>query len=224
MVRRSKALTLSFLAALAAAFPAHAQSPLLAPVPTIDAPPTRELETAIFAGGCYWGVEGVFSHVKGVHLAVSGFAGGPRGHRVDYEAVSGGDTGFAESVRVTYDPAQVSYGTLLRIFFSVVADPTTLNYQRPDSGTQYRSALFPLSAEQDRAARAYLVQLGKSGLWRDSIVTRVEPFTGFQDAAADHQDFARKNPWHPYILRWDKPKIAALKTMFPTLYREKPSA
>jgi peptide-methionine (S)-S-oxide reductase len=224
MVRRSKALTLFFLAALAAAFPAHAQSPLLAPVPTIDAAPTRKLETAIFAGGCYWGVEGVFSHVKGVHLAVSGFAGGSRDRRVDYETVSEGNTGFAESVRVTYDPAQVSYGTLLRIFFSVVADPTTLNYQRPDSGTQYRSALFPLNAEQDRAARAYLAQLGKSGLWRDPIVTRVEAFTGFQDAAADHQDFARKNPWHPYIMRWDKPKIAALKTMFPALYREKPSA
>nr|WP_093085870.1 peptide-methionine (S)-S-oxide reductase MsrA [Sphingobium sp. AP50] len=223
-MRRSKALSLFFLAAFAAALPAHAQSPQLAPVPAIDAALTRKLETAIFAGGCYWGVEGVFSHVKGVHLAVSGFAGGPRDRRVDYEAVSEGDTGFAESVRVTYDPAQVSYGTLLRIFFSVVADPTTLNYQRPDSGTQYRSALFPLNAEQDRAARAYLVQLGKSGLWRDPIVTRVEVFTGFQDAAADHQDFARKNPWHPYILRWDKPKIAALKTMFPALYREKPSA
>lgn len=223
MARRSKAPIFLFLAALAAASPLHAEPAVQAPVPTIDAAPTRKLETAIFAGGCYWGVEGVFSHVKGVHLAVSGFAGGPKGRRVDYERVSEGDTGFAESVRVTYDPAQVSYGTLMRIFFSVIADPTTLNYQRPDSGTQYRSALFPLNAEQDGAARAYLVQLAKAGLWRDPIVTRVEPFTGFQDAAPDHQDFARRNPLHPYILRWDKPKIAALKAMFPTLYREKPS-
>ncbi|NWK97166.1 peptide-methionine (S)-S-oxide reductase [Sphingobium lactosutens] len=224
MERRSKALTSLFLAALVAAPPLHAASAVQAPVPTIDAAPTRTLETAIFAGGCYWGVEGVFSHVKGVHLAVSGFAGGLKGRRVDYETVSGGETGFAESVRVTYDPAQVSYGTLLRIFFSVIVDPTTLNYQRPDSGTQYRSALFPLNPEQDRAARAYLAQLGKAGLWRDPIVTRVEPFTGFQDAARDHQDFAHRNPLHPYILRWDKPKIAALKAMFPTLYRENPSA
>ncbi|QGP80046.1 peptide-methionine (S)-S-oxide reductase MsrA [Sphingobium sp. CAP-1] len=224
MARRSKPFLLAFLAALAAASPLYAEGTVPAPVPATDAVPTRKLETAIFAGGCYWGVEGVFSHVKGVHLAVSGFAGGPGDRRVDYETVSNGDTGFAESVRVTYDPAIVSYGTLLRIFFSVIADPTTLNYQRPDSGTQYRSALFPLNAEQDRVAHAYLAQLGRSGLWRDPIVTRVERFTGFQDAAADHQDFLRKNPWHPYILRWDKPKIAALKAMFPTLYREKPSA
>ncbi|WP_298401550.1 peptide-methionine (S)-S-oxide reductase MsrA [Sphingobium sp.] len=223
MARRSKALFLPVFAALAAASPLHAERAILAPVPAIDAIPTRKLETAIFAGGCYWGVEGVFSHVKGVQLAVSGFAGGPKGRRVDYEAVSMGDTGFAESVRVTYDPAQVSYGALLRIFFSVVADPTTLNYQRPDSGTQYRSALFPLNPEQDRVARAYIVQLGKAGLWPNPIVTQVEPFTGFQDAAADHQDFARKYPTHPYIMRWDRPKIAALKAAFPTLYREKPS-
>jgi peptide-methionine (S)-S-oxide reductase len=143
---------------------------------------------------------------------------------VDYESVSNGDTGFAEAVRVTYDPKQLSYGTLLRIFFSVIADPTTLNYQGPDHGTQYRSALFPLNAAQDAAARAYLTQLGKSGLWRDPIVTRVERFTGFQDADADHQDFMRNNPRHPYIMRWDAPKLAAFKAMYPALYRDKPSA
>ncbi|BBE00102.1 peptide-methionine (S)-S-oxide reductase [Sphingobium amiense] len=216
------------LTALAAAFavaaPARAERVVQAPAPLIDAAATRKLETAVFAGGCYWGVEGVFSHVKGVHLAVSGFAGGPKDRRVDYDTVSGGDTGFAESVRVTYDPRVVSYGTLLRVFFSVVADPTTLNYQGPDHGTQYRSALFPLNAEQDRAARAYLAQLGKAGLWRDPIVTRVERFTGFQDAAADHQNFMRDNPRHPYIMRWDQPKLAALKAMFPDLYRDRPSA
>jgi peptide-methionine (S)-S-oxide reductase len=197
---------------------ARAESVVLAPVAALDAAPTRKLETAVFAGGCYWGVEGVFSHVRGVRLAISGFAGGPRDMKVDYERVSEGDTGYAEAVRVTYDPAQVSYGTLLRIFFSVVADPTTLDYQGPDHGTQYRSALFPLNAEQDKAARAYLAQLGKSGLWQGPIVTRIERFTGFQDAAADHQDFMRKNPVHPYILRWDRPKVAALKKLFPASY------
>ncbi|MEC3912082.1 peptide-methionine (S)-S-oxide reductase MsrA [Sphingobium sp. CR2-8] len=223
-MRRSDRLVLICLAALAVATPVRAERTVQAPVPTIDAAPTRKLETAVFAGGCYWGVDGVFSHVKGVHLVVSGFAGGPRDRRVDYAAVSGGDTGYAEAVRVTYDPAQVSYGTLLRIFFSVITDPTTLNAQGPDQGTQYRSALFPLNPEQAKAASAYLAQIGKAGLWRDPIVTRVERFTGFQDADSDHQDFMRKYPTHPYIRRWDAPKLAAFKAMFPTLYRQTPSA
>ncbi|WP_019052950.1 peptide-methionine (S)-S-oxide reductase MsrA [Sphingobium xenophagum] len=223
-MRRADGIALAIFAAIAVASPVRAERPVLAPVATIDAAPTRSLETAIFAGGCYWGVEGVFSHVKGVQLVKSGFAGGPRNRRVDYDMVSGGDTGFAEAVRVTYDPKQVSYATLLRIFFSVIADPTTLNYQGPDHGTQYRSALFPLNAEQAKAATAYLAQLDKAGLWRDPVVTRVERFTGFQDADAYHQDFMRKNPRHPYILRWDAPKLAAFKAMFPALYRDKPSA
>lgn len=223
-MRRADGLALAVLAAIAVASPLRAERPVLAPVPAVDAVPGRKLETAVFAGGCYWGVEGVFSHVKGVHLAVSGFAGGPRGRKVDYEQVSQGDTGFAESVRVTYDPRQVSYGTLLRIFFSVIADPTTLNYQGPDHGTQYRSALFPLNAEQEKAAKAYLVQLGQSGLWGDPIVTRVERFSGFQDADAYHQDFLTKNPRHPYIQRWDMPKLTALKALFPAFYSDRPSA
>ncbi|ASY44530.1 MAG: peptide-methionine (S)-S-oxide reductase MsrA [Pseudomonadota bacterium] len=223
-MRRADGIALAIFAAIAVASPVRAERPVLAPVATIDAAPTRSLETAIFAGGCYWGVEGVFSHVKGVQLVKSGFAGGPRNRRVDYAMVSGGDTGFAEAVRVTYDPKQVSYATLLRIFFSVIADPTTLNYQGPDHGTQYRSALFPLNAEQAKAATAYLAQLDKAGLWRDPVVTKVERFTGFQDADAYHQDFMRKNPRHPYILRWDAPKLAAFKAMFPALYRDKPSA
>ena len=223
-MRRADGLALAVLAAIAVASPLRAERPVLAPVPAVDAVPGRKLETAVFAGGCYWGVEGVFSHVKGVHLAVSGFAGGPRGRKVGYEQVSQGDTGFAESVRVTYDPRQVSYGTLLRIFFSVIADPTTLNYQGPDHGTQYRSALFPLNAEQEKAAKAYLVQLGQSGLWGDPIVTRVERFSGFQDADAYHQDFLTKNPRHPYIQRWDMPKLTALKALFPTFYSDRPSA
>ena len=223
-MRRSDGIALALLAALAVASPLRAERPVLAPVPAIDAPVTGRSETAVFAGGCFWGVEGVFSHVKGVRQVVSGFAGGPAGRKVDYERVSQGDTGFAEAVRVTFDPKQVSYGTLLRVFFSVIADPTTLNYQGPDHGTQYRSALFPLNPQQDRAARAYLAQLGKAGLWRDPIVTRMERFTGFQDADSYHQNFLTRNPRHPYIQRWDMPKVAALKMMFPTLYRVKPAS
>jgi peptide-methionine (S)-S-oxide reductase len=196
----------------------------LAPVPVIDATPSQKLETAIFAGGCFWGVEAVFSHVKGVRLVKSGYAGGPRGQKVSYEQVSGGRTGFAEAVRVTYDPAQVSYGALMRIFFSVVADPTTLNYQGPDHGTQYRTALYPLNTQQERAAIAYIAQLNRSALWPDPIVTRVERFTGFVDAEAYHQNFLFNNPRHPYILAWDAPKLSALKRLFPTYYSARPSA
>lgn len=221
-MRRSDGIGLAVLAALVVASPLRAERPVLAPVPSVDASSRQARETAIFAGGCFWGVEGVFSHVKGVHSVVSGFAGGPKGRKVNYGQVTKGDTGFAESVRVTYDPAQVSYATLLRVFFSVIADPTTLNHQGPDRGTHYRSALFPLNAGQDKAARAYLAQLGKAKLWRDPIVTRVERFTGFQAADAYHQDFMARNPRHPYIQRWDAPKLAAFKAMFPDLYRPKP--
>ena len=210
-MRRVNAFLLAFSAAIAVASPLRAERPVLAPAPAIDAPATRKLETAVFAGGCFWGVEGVFSHIKGVRLVTSGFAGGPAKLKVDYDRVSQGDTGFAEAVRVTYDPRQVSYGTLLRVFFSVIADPTTLNYQGPDRG-------------QDKAARAYLAQLGKAGLWRDPIVTKVERFTGFQSADAYHQDFLTRNPRHPYIKRWDMPKLAAFKAMYPNLYSARPSA
>lgn len=201
-----------------------AESVLLAPVPKVDVPPAGRLETALFAGGCYWGVEGVFSHVKGVRRAVSGFSGGPRNLTVDYDFVSGGGTGYAETVRVTYDPDVVSYGTLMRIFFSVIADPTTLNYQGPDHGTQYRSALFPVNAAQEKAARAYLAQLQASKLWSRPIVTRVERYTGFQQGPGYHQDFMARHPRHPYILRWDVAKVEALKKLFPSRYSAKPSA
>ena len=191
---------------------------VLAPAPRVDAPATPGLQTAVFAGGCYWGVEGVFSHVKGVRRVESGFAGGPARLKVTYDSVSGGDTGYAEAVRVVYDPRLVSYGTLMRIFFSVIADPTTLNYQGPDHGTQYRSALYPTNAGQAKAAQAYLTQLGQAKLWNGKIVTRVERFDGFQLAESYHQDFMRKNPRHPYILRWDAPKLAAFRQAFPQNY------
>ena len=223
-MRPFNAFLIALSAAAAVASPLRAERPVLAPAPAIDAPATRKLETAVFAGGCFWGVEGVFSHIKGVRLVTSGFSGGPANLKIDYDRVSQGDTGFAEAVRVTYDPRQVSYGTLLRVFFSVIADPTTLNYQGPDRGTQYRSALFPLTPGQDKAARAYLAQLDKAGLWRDPIVTKVERFTGFQSADAYHQDFLTRNPRHPYIKRWDMPKLAAFKAMYPNLYSARPSA
>jgi peptide-methionine (S)-S-oxide reductase len=201
---------------------AAAEKAVEAPAPAVDAPSAARQETAIFAGGCFWGVEGVFAHVKGVRQVVSGYAG-PAARRVDYAAVSGGDTGFAEAVRVTYDPRIISYGALMRVFFSVIADPTTLNYQGPDHGTQYRSALVPLNANQERAARAYLAQLGKSGLWSRPIVTKVERFTGFQVAEGYHQDFLRRNPRHPYIVRWDAPKLANFKALYPALWQARPA-
>ena len=165
-MRRSDGFLLAFLAALAVASPLRAERAVLAPPPAIDAAPTRKLETAVFAGGCFWGVEGVFSHVKGVRLVTSGFAGGPSNFKVDYERGSGGDTGFAEAVRVTYDPKQVSYGTLLRVFFWVIADPTTLNYQGPDRGTQYRTAIFPTTPQQKAVAEAYIAQLAAAKDWK----------------------------------------------------------
>lgn len=197
----------------------------LAPKPAIDAPAGKaRTAVAYFAGGCFWGVEGVFSHVKGVKSVVSGYGGGPANVRVNYEKVGTGTTGYAEAVRVVYDPSEVSYGTLLQVFFSVITDPTTLNYQGPDHGTQYRSALFPQSAEQEKAAKSYLAQLGKSGLWKDPIVTRIEAVGRFQPAEGYHQDFMKNNPDNGYIKRWDAPKLAAFKQLFPALYTATPAA
>lgn len=218
-MRRAGGLAVATLALAAATACGAAEGTVKAPAPVVDAPSAAKVETAVFAGGCFWGVEGVFSHIKGVRGVVSGYAG-PTRARMDYETVSGGDTGFAEAVKVSYDPSVVSYGTLMRVFFSVATDPTTLNYQGPDQGTQYRSALFPLNAGQDKAARAYLGQLGTSGLWKRPVVTRVEKLVSFQPAEAHHQDFLARNPSHPYIVRWDAPKLAALKTTYPALWQD----
>ena len=190
----------------------------LAPVAVRQANEGRALQTAIFAGGCFWGIEGVFSHVRGVTSAVSGYHGGSRANAT-YDRVSRGNTGHAEAVRVIYDPAKVRYDQLLRVFFSVGADPTLRNRQGPDVGTQYRAALVPLTPEQRAVAAAYLAQLGASGLWRAPIATRIEAYQRFYPAEADHQDFMRTNPDHPYILRWDAPKVAALRRLFPTIYQ-----
>ena len=175
------------------------------------------LQTAIFAGGCFWGVEAVFSHTKGVTSAVSGYHGGSAA-TAHYDQVSGGNTGHAESVKVTYDPSVVRYDQLLQVLFSVVADPTLKNRQGPDSGTQYRAAIVPLNAEQRKVASAYLAQMSSSGVWGKPIVVRIEAAKKFYPAEGYHQDFAKKNPNHPYIRRWDAPKVAAFEDKFPSLY------
>ncbi|MBE5073944.1 peptide-methionine (S)-S-oxide reductase MsrA [Erythrobacteraceae bacterium E2-1 Yellow Sea] len=220
MPRRVASLLAAFALALSAC-----QQPATASERTVEAPeaasPAKEgegLKVAIFAGGCFWGVEGVFSHVKGVKRAVSGYHGG-RSFSAKYGAVSSGVTDHAEAVRVVYDPAQVRYDQLLQIFFSVVTDPTLLNRQGPDVGMQYRSALVPMSAEQRRVATAYLKQMGASGLWDDKIVTRIENYKKFYLAEDYHQDFIARNPRQRYIVYWDKPKIAAFKAMYPQFYK-----
>ena len=176
------------------------------------------MKTAIFAGGCFWGVEAVFSHVKGVSSAVSGYHGGTK-RSATYKLVSAGMTDHAEAVKVTYDPSVVSYDELLRIFFSVVADPTLKNRQGPDVGPQYRAALVPMNAEQNRVAKAYLAQMKRSGVWSKPIVTGIERSQAFYPAETYHQDFMAKNPNHGYIKRWDAPKVRALKEFYPADYR-----
>ena len=197
---------------------AVAEGAVDAPAAVRAAHETPGLKTAVFAGGCFWGVEGVFSHVIGVTRAVSGFHGGS-GDTAHYERVSEGDTGHAEAVQVTYDPAKVRYDQLLRVFFSVVTDPTQLNRQGPDTGTQYRSALVPMDDEQRAVATAYLAQLGTTGLWHRPIVTRIESYRRFFPAEGYHQDFMAIHPDHPYIAAWDAPKLAEFKRRFPTLYK-----
>lgn len=219
--RVKRAAPLALVLALGALLPqtaSAAERAVLAPAAVRQANESAGLKTAVFAGGCFWGIEGVFSHVQGVTSAVSGYHGGTRG-KANYEDVSAGRTGHAESVRVTYDPGRVRYDQLLRIFFSVGADPTLLNRQGPDVGLQYRSALVPVSEEQRLVASAYLAQLGASRIWRDPIVTRIEPMLRFYPAEDYHQDFMAKNPRHPYILAWDVAKVAALKRLFPTHYK-----
>ncbi len=189
-----------------------------APLAARTADEGEGLKTAIFAGGCFWGVEAVFSHTKGVRSAVSGYHGGTA-RQASYRLVSSGVTDHAEAVRVVYDPKVVRYDQLLQILFSVVADPTLKNRQGPDVGAHYRAALVPLSDEQRTVAQAYLSQMDRSGVWGRPVVTRVEAAMRFYPAETHHQDFAHKNPDHGYIRRWDAPKVAALKAKFPELYR-----
>lgn len=201
---------------------AHAaEKATIIPAPRVRTTEKGKRAVAIFAGGCFWGVEGVFEHTKGVISAVSGYHGGSK-RGANYKLVSAGLTDHAEVVRVVYDPSVVSYGQLMQVFFSVVADPTMLNAQGPDRGKHYRSALIPMNNAQVKAARAYLAQLGKGKYWKRPIVTKVEAYKAFYPAETYHQDFIQKNPRQGYIVRWDKPKIANLKRHFPKQYRAKP--
>jgi peptide-methionine (S)-S-oxide reductase len=201
---------------------AHAaEKATIIPAPKIDAAEKGKRAVAIFAGGCFWGVEGVFEHTKGVISAASGYHGGTK-RSATYKLVSAGLTNHAEAVRVVYDPSVVSYGELMQVFFSVIADPTTLNAQGPDRGKHYRSALIPTNGAQAKAARAYIAQLDKGKYWKRPIVTKIEAYKTFYPAETYHQDFMQKNPRQGYIVRWDKPKIANLKRYFPNQYRSKP--
>lgn len=224
---RRAALRLSGLAVVGATayaiWPAGAQEAMVVvPAPALDErKPEGTTETAVLAGGCFWGVQAVYQHVKGVTRAVSGYAGGLR-DTATYERVTSGRTGHAEAVEVTFDPGIVSYGRILQIFFSVVHDPTQLNRQGPDVGTQYRSALFFADPVQRRIAEAYIAQLDQAGVFPKKIVTQLNDATPFHAAEAYHQDYATLHPNSPYILRHDLPKIEGLKRLFPAAWRADP--
>lgn len=208
------------------AFAAEAAVIVPAPVDDIAASArtstTAGNQTAVFAGGCFWGVQGVFQHVKGVTNAVSGYAGG-NASTAKYDIVGSGRSGHAEAVSITYDPRQISYGQLLQIYFSVAHNPTELNRQGPDSGTQYRSTVFPVNAEQQRVAKAYIAQLDKAKTFGQTLATTIEPGKTFYAAEGYHQNFLTLNPNHPYIVVNDLPKVANLKRVFPDAYREQPA-
>jgi peptide-methionine (S)-S-oxide reductase len=200
-----------------------AEPATIIPAPAMDAPAPAAAgsQTIVLAGGCVWGVQAVFQHVKGVSQALSGYAGGTKDTAI-YEVVSSGRTGHAESVQVTFDPRQVSLGKILQVYFSVAHDPTQLNRQGPDSGTQYRSAIFYQNDTQKRIAEAYIAQLDKAGVFQHPIVTQLTSFAGFFPAESYHQDYATLNPGNPYIAYNDLPKVENLKRVFADLYRDKP--
>ena len=213
------AVALAVIAPLAALSRPSTRPAVSIPAPIIASQPAAPgLQTIVVAGGCFWGIEAVFEHIKGVSDAVSGYAGGNKA-QAEYETVSTGSTGHAESVRVTFDPAKVSLEKLLQVFFSVAHDPTQLNRQGPDVGPQYRSAIFFADEEQARVARAYIDQLTKSKVYPKPIVTEVVKLEGFYPAEEYHQNFAERNPTYPYIVYHDLPKVANLKKQFPDLYR-----
>lgn len=196
---------------------ANAERAVPIPAARVDVPKASGMQTAVFAGGCFWGMEAVFEGVKGVQSVTSGYAGGSAS-TATYEIVSTETTGHAEAVKIVYDPAKVSYATLLRVYFSVAHDPTELNRQGPDSGPSYRSAIFPQSKAQKQVAAAYIAQLQKAHVFPQPIVTRIEA-GNFYPAESYHQDFFRQNPYHPYIVRFDKPKVAAFKAAFASIAR-----
>src|ERR1700677_1747725 len=216
---------LLFAGAATLCFPARssADEPVrVVPAPALDETASGTSETVVLAGGCFWGVQGVFQHVKGVTGAVSGYTGGEK-NTAEYETVSSGTTGHAESVEVTFDPHQVSYGRILQIYFSVVHDPTELNRQGPDSGTQYRSAIFPTDADQAKIAKDYIAQLNQARTFGAAIVTKIEPGKTFFRAEGYHQDYLTLHPTQPYIAYNDIPKVENLKKIFAENYIEKPT-
>jgi len=213
------AIALAVIAPLAALARPMSRPAVSIPNPVVLSQPAGPgLQTIVLAGGCFWGIEAVFEHVKGVTDAVSGYAGGTKA-QADYETVSTGTTGHAESVKVTFDPTKVSLEKLLQVFFSVAHDPTQLNRQGPDVGPQYRSAIFFADEEQERVADAYIDQLSKAKVYPKPIVTQVVKLEGFYPAEQYHQNFAERNPTYPYIVYHDLPKVANLKKQFPELYR-----
>jgi peptide-methionine (S)-S-oxide reductase len=193
------------------------------PAPALDTPAAEAtgLQTAVLAGGCFWGLQGMFEHVQGVTKVVAGYSGGTQ-ETAHYEMVGTETTGHAESVEITFDPKRISYGQLLRLYFSVAHDPTQLNRQSPDSGPSYRSEIFFTSPTQERIAKAYVAQLSSEKVFRTPVVTKIEPMKGFYPAEGYHQDFLIHNPTYPYIVRYDRPKIDALKRVYPEVYRETP--
>ena len=203
-------------------FPQREEQARVIPAPKVDVQRTQAAsEVAVLAGGCFWGVQGVYQRVKGVTGAVSGYAGGAS-HTANYDRVGEGTTGHAEAVQITFDPRQISFGRLLQIFFSVAHDPTQLNRQGPDFGTQYRSAIFPMNAEHAGVAKAYIAQLGQAKVFPSAIATTIEPGHAFYPAEEYHQDYLTRHPDQPYIVINDLPKVGDLKRLFPELYRSDP--
>lgn len=210
---------LSALISLTACTAAASNAPLPDPAYDEAKPATHSTETAVLAGGCFWGMQSVFEHVRGVRQVWAGYSGG-NANTAQYEVVSEGGTGHAESVKIAFDPTVVSYGQLLKIYFAVAHDPTTLNRQGPDAGTQYRSEIFYANPEQKKIADAYIAQIDAAKVFEDRIVTQVQPLTGFYPAEDYHQDYARKHPNNPYIVINDAPKVAHLKQAFPGMYQD----
>jgi peptide-methionine (S)-S-oxide reductase len=199
-----------------------AEAPVIIAPPAVDNPKASgPVETAVLAGGCFWGVQGVFEHVRGVHKVIAGYAGGERS-TAEYDRVGTGSTGHAESVKIIFDPANISYGQILQIAFSVVLDPTQLNRQGPDVGTQYRSVIFYANDDQKRIAEAYIAQLDQAHVFARPIVTQVDPLKGFYEAEGYHQDYLINNPTNLYVQTYDVPKVENLKRTFPELYRGQP--
>jgi peptide-methionine (S)-S-oxide reductase len=218
MFRTIRLFGIATLAGMLSISAVAAESAVRIPVPAMDEPAAAgKLKTAVLAGGCFWGVQGVYQHLKGVKNVLSGYAGGGRAS-ADYASVSEGDSGHAESVEIVYDPAQVTYGQILQVFFSVAHDPTQLNRQGPDTGTQYRSAIFYGSDSQKKIAEAYIAQLNAAGVFPQPIVTRVDPLKGFFAAERYHQDYLLNHPSEPYIVINDLPKVRNFHRMLPALY------